>query len=501
MQRFAALPPTERAQLLTQLSDVEKAHLAYQWRGWQARPTQLEPGGDWLYWLILAGRGFGKTRSGAEWVREQVKTYPRVGLIGKDALDMRSVMIEGESGILAVCPPWERPVYQASKRQLVWPNGAISECRTGEDPEGVRGVQFHRLWADEIAAWQYAQETWDMALLALRLGDDPRACITTTPKPIRLVKDLIGDPHTVTTTGTTFDNLENLGPTFQTIIARYEGTRLGRQELYAELLDGEGLAYRFSEPVHVVDPFVIPDTFERFESLDFGVSNPTAVLAYAVDYDGNLIVFDGLYEPGLPSQIVPLLEAKRARWWDSRDRNGRRISHPVYADPSIWNKTGVTNRMGTPASTADEFADLGVPLVRANNDRRAGFVRVSELLRQNEARLFPAWHPLRGQPGAPRMFVFRVKGTLPLREQLAEAPLEEADPGPHQGPFPGETVAQKWEGPHGHAHAALRYGVMARPSPSVEPRQELPDPRAEALRRMNEKDRDRESGDLRYLTI
>lgn len=186
---------------------------------------------------MLAGRGFGKTRVGAEWVREQIRHFERVGLIGKDASDMRSVMVEGESGILASCPPWDRPEYLPSRRMLRWPNGAISELRTGEDPEGVRGIQFERLWADEIGAWAYPQETWDMALMALRLGPDPRACITTTPKPLQVVRTLIADPDSVVTHGTTFDNLENLSPTFRTIISRYEGTRLGRQELYAQMLE------------------------------------------------------------------------------------------------------------------------------------------------------------------------------------------------------------------------------------------------------------------------
>src|SRR5215471_247933 len=262
-ESFLSLPVEQRTELVSQLPDLVKAQLEFQWGSWIARPSQEPPDGGWLYWLILAGRGFGKTRTGAEWVREQVKSHPRVGLIGKDAADMRSVMVEGESGILACCPAWERPDYRPSQRLLRWPNGAISELRTGEDPEGVRGIQFDRLWADEICAWQYPQETWDMALMALRLGSDPRACITTTPKPIRLIRDLVRDPDTVITTGTTFENLANLAPTFRTIISRYEGTRLGRQELYAELLEDEGLAYRFSEGIHVVPAVEVPQWWER----------------------------------------------------------------------------------------------------------------------------------------------------------------------------------------------------------------------------------------------
>ena len=251
LQQIAALPVQERETILATLSSEAKAELAWRWRGWAARPNQVEPPGEWRYWLVMAGRGFGKTRVGAEWVREKVRVHQRVALLGKDAGDMRAVMIEGESGILAVCPRHERPDYQASKRILKWPNGAISEFRTGEDPEGVRGLQCEALWADEIAAWQY-----------------PQACITTTPKPIRMIRDLVRDEHCVVTHGTTYDNLSNLAPAFATaIIRRYEGTRLGRQELDAELLEDEGLAYRFSEHAHVIHgAWEPPASFERFES-------------------------------------------------------------------------------------------------------------------------------------------------------------------------------------------------------------------------------------------
>lgn len=491
MQRFARLPDAERSRLLSSLSDPEKAALAYRWDGWLARPDQLPPTGDWRFWLIMAGRGFGKTRIGAEELRKAAARIRFPNIIGATADDARDIMIEGESGILAICPPWERPTYQPSKRRLAWPNGAKTLIFTADEPERLRGKQHEWLWADEVAAWRYP-DAWDQAMFGLRLGTNPQAVVTTTPKPTPLVRELVKSPHCRITPGSTYDNLENLAEAFaDEIIRKYEGTRLGDQELRGVLLTDEGLAYRFSEPVHVVAPFVIPDTWERFESLDFGVSNPTAILVYGVDYDGNLIVFDGLYQPGLPSEIAPLVEAKRDRWWDARDRHGRRLTHPVYADPSIWNKTGVTNRLGQPASTADEFADVGMPVARANNDRRAGFVRVSELLKQNESRRFPAWHPLRGEPGSPRLFVFDVRGTRELREQIAVAPLEEADTGPYQGPHPGEAVAQKWEGPHGHAHASLRYGVMSRPSPSTAPRVEDPDPRREALRRLEEQERER----------
>lgn len=479
-QSFASLLETERETLLLELSDEAIAHLAYQWEGWEARPNQLPPDGDWRFWLVMAGRGFGKTRVGAEWVREQVKTFERVALIGKDASDMRSVMIEGESGILAVCPPWERPVYRPSKRQLEWPNGAISEFRTGEDPDGVRGLQCERLWADEIAAWQYPQETWDMALLGLRLGLDPRACVTTTPKPIRLIRDLTRDEHCVVTRGTTYDNLVNLAPAFaDAIIKRYEDTRLGRQEILAELLEDEGFAYRFSEKIHVVPPFAIPDGWERFEHMDYGLSAATAWYVTAIDYEGNLFVFDGLYEPGLPSEIAPKIRQRRAESWEHGSRN------MVWADPAVFHP-GARTKFGRPAAVSDEFRDEGIPLGAANNDRQAGFVRISELLKLDVARRFPAEHERAGQEGSPRLFILDVPGTVQLREQLADAPLEEEGK-----PLPGEAVDRDWERSNGHGHASLRYGMMSRPSPSHEERQPLDDPRAEFKRQVLEK-RDRE---------
>lgn len=186
--------------------------------------------------MILAGRGFGKTRCGAEWVRSQARTNRFVNLIGATADDARDIMIEGESGILAVCPRAERPEYKSSQRKLEWPNGATSLIFTADEPERLRGKQHEKLWADELAAWRYA-EAWTQAKFGLRLGRNPQACITTTPKPTPLVRELLDDPGTHVTRGTTYDNRGNLAPTFFSEIVRaYEGTRIGRQELNGEVL-------------------------------------------------------------------------------------------------------------------------------------------------------------------------------------------------------------------------------------------------------------------------
>lgn len=185
----------------------------------------------------MAGRGFGKTRTGAEWVREQAKVSNFVNLIGATADDARDIMIEGESGLLAVCPDHERPRYIPSKRRLEWPNGAKSLIFTADEPERLRGKQHEKLWCDEVAAWRYP-ESWAQAKFGLRLGKNPQACLTTTPKPSKLIKEIVSDPATFVTRGSTYDNRTNLAPSFfAAIIKTYEGTRIGRQELNAEILD------------------------------------------------------------------------------------------------------------------------------------------------------------------------------------------------------------------------------------------------------------------------
>lgn len=213
-----------------------------------ARPEQMPPAGVWDTWVILAGRGFGKTRSGAEWAWRQARKHGpdgRGALVGPTAGDTRDVMVEGESGILACAPDWFRPVYEPSKRRLSYPGGAQQFLYSADEPDRLRGPQHHYGWIDELAAMKRGHGMWDMFSLGLRLGDHPRSLVTTTPRPHKWLRAIIEDTHTVLTGGSTYDNLDNLAPTFRRMILdRYEGTRLGRQELHAELLtDVEGALF------------------------------------------------------------------------------------------------------------------------------------------------------------------------------------------------------------------------------------------------------------------
>lgn len=237
--RLASLTAEERRGVLATLTEDEAKEALVNWRFW-ARPDQQAPEGKWSGWLILAGRGYGKTRVGAEtisgWVRQG--RYRRIALVGETAADARQVMIEGESGILNVGPKSERPEYYPSKRELHWSNGAIATTYNGLEPDQLRGPQHDLIWFDELAKFRYAQEAFDQAMFGLRLGDDPRWLATTTPRPIPLIRSILKMTGVVVTRGRTSDNLANLAPTFQAnVIERYAGTRLGRQELDAEILD------------------------------------------------------------------------------------------------------------------------------------------------------------------------------------------------------------------------------------------------------------------------
>ena len=240
--QIADLAPEERKAVYTTLTDQEAVALLHNWKFW-ARPEQLAPDGDWLVWLILSGRGWGKTRTGAEWVKQKISEgCRRIALIGETAADTRDVMVEGNSGLLSVYPEGERPLYEPSKRRVTWPNGAMATLYNATEPDQLRGPQHDAAWCDELAKWRYARETWDQLMFGMRLGKHPQTVVTTTPRPIELIRELVAranrDDGVKLTRGSTFDNADNLAaPALDEMKRRYEGTRLGRQELDGEILD------------------------------------------------------------------------------------------------------------------------------------------------------------------------------------------------------------------------------------------------------------------------
>lgn len=239
-QLLASLTEQERLDYLNGLDPKTLAALKHYWPFW-ARPDQLEPeGDDWTTWLILAGRGWGKTRTGAETIRKWVMSgkYGRIALVGETTADVRGVMVDGESGLLNIGPKDERPEYFPSLRQLKWPNGAIATTYNATEPDQLRGPQHDAAWCDEIAKWKYIQETWDQLQFGLRLGIHPRQILTTTPRPLPLLKKMINDPFVKVTKGRTYDNKDNLAePFMRQIEDRFGGSRLGRQELEGEILE------------------------------------------------------------------------------------------------------------------------------------------------------------------------------------------------------------------------------------------------------------------------
>jgi len=253
---LSSLNPGEVEELLDGLSPNAVLSLPWLFDIWALQGHQLAPEGDWTTWVILGGRGAGKTRAGAEWVRTQVEgarpedrgRCRRVALLGETLDQAREVMVFGDSGILACSPPDRRPEWQASRKRLLWPNGAVAEIYSASSPETLRGPQFDAAWSDELAKWKQGQDTWDMLQFGLRLGDTPKQVVTTTPRPSRLLVDLLAEARTVKTTAPTAANAANLAESFlEYVTAKYAGSRLGRQELQGEILnDLEGALWNFA---------------------------------------------------------------------------------------------------------------------------------------------------------------------------------------------------------------------------------------------------------------
>jgi phage terminase large subunit-like protein len=333
------MPADQLRERLAGLSVADLERLAYDWQQW-ARPEQMAPPGDWTTWLILAGRGYGKTRVGAE----QVRIWHREGrnylnFIASTNYDLRHIMVEGESGILAVCPQDERPTYRSSTGELIWPNGARSLLFSAEEPDRLRGPQHGGLWCDEIASWQYDQEAWDMAMFGLRLGHRPQVVATTTPRPTKFIKALIAEPSTHVTRGTSYENKANLAPGFfASIVKKYENTRLGRQELNAEVLkDNPGALWQMT----LIDATRIPHRREYVRivvAIDpASTSNPDSdetgiVVAGQVDTTDFDVLEDasGIYTPdGWAKRAVELYQQWEADRIIGEGNNGGEMIETV----------------------------------------------------------------------------------------------------------------------------------------------------------------------------
>jgi phage terminase large subunit-like protein len=325
---IASASVAEKDAFLSSLEEVDGALLAlpYLFEFW-AHPHQLPPEGDWRSWVILGGRGAGKTRAGAEWVRSMVEgsrpldkgAARRLALVGETLDQVREVMIFGDSGIMACSPPDRRPEWLATRRMLRWPNGAEAVACSAHDPESLRGPQFDGAWVDELAKWKRAQEAWDMLQFTLRLGTHPRVCVTTTPRNVGVLKDLLAAPSTVVTRAPTEANRAYLASSFlDEVRARYAGTRLGRQELDGDLLDQAEGALWSMEALEQARCSVLP----KFDRIVVAV-DPTASSGKGSDACG--IVVAGVVTAGPPQDwravvledctvqgVSPLVWARRA---------------------------------------------------------------------------------------------------------------------------------------------------------------------------------------------
>lgn len=370
-ESLASLPPPQREEILRSLTTADAAALLADWRFW-ARPDQLPPPGDWRTWLILAGRGWGKTRTGAEWVRHMAITGQarRIALVARTAADVRDVIVEGESGLLAIHRRDERPTWIATKRQLRWPNGALATTYSADEPDQLRGPQSDAAWCDELAAWRYP-EAWDQLQFGLRLGQSPRVVVTTTPRPTPIVRSLAASPDTLVTRGRTADNRRNLARgVVDDLERRYAGTRLGRQELDGEILtDTPGALWTYSALDALRRP--APAALRRVVvAVDPAVSSTS-------ESDETGIVAAGFADDG----HVYVLADESGRWspaeWAARTA---RLYERLQADRVIAeaNQGGALVEANLRAASAH----LPVTLVHASRGKRARAEPVAALYEQ-----------------------------------------------------------------------------------------------------------------------
>ncbi len=355
----------------------------------RAREDQLPPeaarnGDPWTIWLILGGRGAGKTRTGAEWVKGMVQGHPwltaravgKIALVGETFADVRDVMIDGPSGLLAIHEKGERPTWTATRRRLEWPNGAVALAFSADDPESLRGPQFEAAWADELGKWRYADAAWDQLQFGLRLGERPREVVTTTPRAIPLIKRMLADPAIALSRASTGDNAENLAPAFlQAVVGRYSGTRLGRQELDGELIEDRADALWTREQIEAIRSEGHPPLKRIVVAVD-----PPASSRAGADACG--IVAAGLDREGICHVLADeSASGLRPSAWAAK---AVMLYRRLEADALVVE----VNQGGEMVSTVIQEVDSGCPIVpvRATRGKRLRAEPVSVLYAQNRVR-------------------------------------------------------------------------------------------------------------------
>jgi phage terminase large subunit-like protein len=354
------------------------------WEFW-ARPEQIAPEGDWPIWLVKAGRGWGKTRVGAEWVRGQKEKVGRIALIGPTAADVRDVMVDGDSGLISISPPWDKPEYQPSKRRIVWKNGSVAYMYSADEPERLRGPQHGAAWCDEIGSWRYP-DTWDMMMFGLRLGKNPKVVATTTPRPTPLMKQIQSMSSTVITRGSTYDNRANLAASFfSSIITKYEGTRLGRQELEGHDLDDNPGALWNREIIDAARVRKAMDMARIVVAVDPAVtsgeeSDETGIVVVGKDEFGHAYVIEDCSVKGTPDE-----------WGRAAvDAMKRHQADRIVAE---------VNQGGDMVRYVLETIDKNLPikLVRASRGKMARAEPISALYEQGKVHHVGAFHKLEDQ--------------------------------------------------------------------------------------------------------
>ena len=380
--------------------------LRYEWRFW-ARQDQLPPPGDWFVWMMMSGRGSGKTRAGVEWVllRER-QGFRKIGIIAETAAEYRDVIVEGPAGILACSPPWNRPLFEPSKRRLTWPSGATATLYSGDNPGQLRGPQHDSVYCDEIAKWRFPKDCLANMEKGLRVSDDPRAVYTTTPRAIPVILDLLSDAGVMITTASTFANKANLPKRYlERMVQRWGGTTRGRQELYAEVLSDvpgalwtNDLIERYRVGLNTAPPMVRiavavdpqagkPADPDALDDIDRRGGSETGIICAGMGENGHAYILNDGSGDFLPSewgkQAVSLYKIRRAnRIIGEKNNGGAMVEGNILAvDPDVaykevWASRGKYTR-AEPISTIYErgmvhhvggFADLESEMTTWTND-------------------------------------------------------------------------------------------------------------------------------------